>query len=57
MNEVQHRLPRRAILKGLAAGVAATSLTCPAFAVPETVKIGLVGPKTGPLALFNEEMA
>ena len=25
--------------------------------MPETVKIGLVGPKTGPLALFYEEMS
>ena len=28
----------------------------PAFAVPETVKIGLIGPRTGPLALFYQEM-
>jgi branched-chain amino acid transport system substrate-binding protein len=57
MNEVANRLPRRTILKGLAAGVAATTLARPAFAVPETVKIGLVGPKTGRLALFYEEMS
>ena len=57
MNEAELRLPRRTILKGLAAGIAAGSLTRPAFAVPETVKIGLVGPKTGRFALFYEEMS
>ena len=57
MNEVANRLPRRTILKGIAAGVAVTTLTRPAFGVPETVKIGLVGPKTGRLALFYEEMS
>jgi branched-chain amino acid transport system substrate-binding protein len=57
MNEVEHRLPRRTILKGLLAGVAVTSIARPAFAVPETVKIGLVGPKTGRFALFYEEMS
>jgi branched-chain amino acid transport system substrate-binding protein len=55
------RLSRRGVLKGAAAiGVAAASmpeLCRPAIAVPETVKIGLVGPKTGPLALFYEEMS
>jgi branched-chain amino acid transport system substrate-binding protein len=44
------------VLKGFAAG-AATAIARPAFAVPETIKIGLVAPQTGPLALFNEEMA
>jgi branched-chain amino acid transport system substrate-binding protein len=57
MNEVEHRLPRRTILKGLVAGVAVTAVARPAFAVPETVKIGLVGPKTGRFALFYEEMS
>jgi branched-chain amino acid transport system substrate-binding protein len=47
---------RRTVLKGLAAG-AATAIARPAFAVPDTIKIGLVGPKTGPLALFYEEMS
>lgn len=50
-------VPRRAVLKGIAAGAAATTIARPAFAVPETIKIGLVGPKTGPLALFFEEMS
>jgi branched-chain amino acid transport system substrate-binding protein len=52
---------RRQVLQGAtAAGVAAASAPLPlrtAFAVPETVKIGLVGPKTGALALFYEEMS
>jgi branched-chain amino acid transport system substrate-binding protein len=48
---------RRAVLKGLAATAAAATITHPAIAVPATVKIGLVGPKTGPLALFYEEMS
>ena len=37
-------LPRRTVLKGLAAG-AATAIARPAFAVPDTIKIGLVGPR------------
>jgi branched-chain amino acid transport system substrate-binding protein len=49
-------LPRRTVLKGLVAG-AATAIARPAFAVPDTIRIGLVGPKTGPLALFYEEMS
>src|SRR5580692_457193 len=56
MNEAELRLPRRTVLKGLAAGIAATSIARPAFAVRETIKIGLVGPKTGRFALFYEEM-
>jgi len=51
---------RRQVLKGAAAtGVAAaasTTIFSPAISAPMTVKIGLVGPKTGPLALFYEEM-
>lgn len=50
-------VPRRTVLQGIAAGAAAATIARPAFAVPETVKIGLVGPKTGPLALFFEEMS
>jgi branched-chain amino acid transport system substrate-binding protein len=49
--------PRRTALKQLAAGVAAGAIARPAFAVPETVKVGLIAPQTGPLVLFNEEMA
>ena len=50
-------LPRRSVLRQLAAGTAAVTIARPAFSVPSTVKIGLVAPQTGPLALFNEEMA
>jgi anaerobic selenocysteine-containing dehydrogenase len=54
-------ISRRQVLKGAAAtGVAAaasTSLFTPALAVPATVKIGLVGPRSGPLALFYQEMS
>jgi branched-chain amino acid transport system substrate-binding protein len=52
-------ISRRRVLRGCAAGslaAAAPALLRPAFAVPETVKIGLVGPRTGPLALFYQEM-
>ena len=60
MNKL-HSVSRRRVLKGAAAaGLAAASMPTlfrPAIAVPETVKIGLVGPKTGPLALFYEEMS
>ena len=54
MGSLAHKLKRRTVLKGLTAGAAAT-IARPVFAVPETVKIGLVGPKTGQLALFYEE--
>src|SRR6202050_1232841 len=60
MNKIRS-VSRRQVVKGAAAtGLAAASMPGifrPAFAVPETVKIGLVGPKTGPLALFYEEMS
>jgi branched-chain amino acid transport system substrate-binding protein len=49
-------ISRRRVLRGAAAGGLATAVFRPAFAVPETVKIGLVGPRTGPLALFYQEM-
>ncbi len=48
---------RRTVLKRLAAGSTVAAIVRPSFAVPETIKIGLVAPQTGPLALFNEEMA
>lgn len=54
-------ISRRKVLKGGAAvGLAASSLPTlfsPAVAVPQTVKIGLVGPRTGALALFYQEMS
>jgi branched-chain amino acid transport system substrate-binding protein len=49
-------LPRRTILKRLAVGTAAATIARPAFTAPQTVKIGLVAPQSGALALFNEEM-
>ena len=61
MKQTTHPLSRRKMLKGTAAtGLAAASAPAwfrPAIAVPETVKIGLVGPRTGFLALFYEEMS
>jgi len=57
MTRIPTWLPRRTVLKDLAAGTVAATIARPAFAAPDTVKIGLVGPKTGQLALFYEEMA
>jgi branched-chain amino acid transport system substrate-binding protein len=53
---VRRSISRRRVLRGAAAGGLASAVFRPAFALPETVKIGLVGPRTGPLALFYEEM-
>ena len=47
---------RRAFLKTGAAAVAAAALPRVAFAAPKTVKIGLVAPITGPLAIFTEQL-
>jgi branched-chain amino acid transport system substrate-binding protein len=47
---------RRAFLKTGAAALAATALPRVAFAAPKTVKIGLVAPMTGPLAIFTEQL-
>ena len=61
MKQSTRTVSRRKVLKGAAiSGLAAASapvLFRPAIAVPETVKIGLVGPRTGFLALFYEEMS
>ncbi|HJS87578.1 MAG TPA: ABC transporter substrate-binding protein [Acetobacteraceae bacterium] len=57
MNAVLGPLGRRSILKGLAmAGAAGLPLARPAVAVPRPLKIGLVVPMTGPLALFSEHV-
>jgi branched-chain amino acid transport system substrate-binding protein len=57
MNQgVANSISRRRVLRGAAAGGIAAAVFRPAFAVPETVKIGLVGPRTGQLALFYGEM-
>jgi branched-chain amino acid transport system substrate-binding protein len=50
-------IARRTVMKRLAAGAAAAAIARPAFAVPATIKIGLVAPQTGPLAIFYEEMS
>src|SRR5271165_6461015 len=47
---------RRAFLKTGAAVLAATALPRVAFAAPKTIKIGLVAPMTGPLAIFTEQL-
>lgn len=50
---------RRRILQGAGALTSATALSGisrPAFAVPKTIKIGLVMPQTGPLAFFSEHI-
>lgn len=51
------KINRRALIKGAAVGIAASALGGTAFAaVPRTIKIGLVGTKTGGLAVFYEGM-
>ncbi len=50
-------LGRRSILKALAiAGTTGLQLARPAIAPPRLIKIGLVVPMTGPLALFSEHV-
>jgi branched-chain amino acid transport system substrate-binding protein len=55
MNKTPRSISRRRILAA-GAGVATAAVLKPALAVPETVKLGLVGPRTGALALFYQEM-
>jgi branched-chain amino acid transport system substrate-binding protein len=61
VSQSSNPISRRRLLQGVAAGGlgagATAALARPAFAVPETVKIGLVGPRTGALALFYQEMS
>ncbi|MFC2968512.1 ABC transporter substrate-binding protein [Acidimangrovimonas pyrenivorans] len=48
---------RRSVLKGMAAiGAASLGGMAPALAATDTIKIGLVMPKTGPLAFFTEHI-
>ena len=48
---------RRSLLGALAvAGLTDLSLARPAVAAPRAIKIGLVAPMTGPLALFSEDV-
>jgi branched-chain amino acid transport system substrate-binding protein len=56
MNRAPGSISRRRVLAGAAAGLTTAAVRRPAMAVPETVKIGLVGPRTGALALFYQEM-
>ena len=51
------RPSRRTVLKGLGAGVAASTLAMPRYARAATagkIKLGYLSPTTGPLALFGE---
>lgn len=54
-------ISRRGLIKGAGSLAAATAfaggLARPAFAVPETIKLGLVMPQTGPLAFFSEHVS
>jgi branched-chain amino acid transport system substrate-binding protein len=53
----RHSPSRRAVIKGIGAGLAASTLGMPAIARAQsagTIKIGLVTPATGPLALFGD---
>ncbi len=47
---------RRQFLKTAAVGLASTSFSRLAFAAPRPIKIGLVVPQTGPLAIFSEQV-
>ena len=47
---------RRTVLKGIGAAAMAAPLARPAFAVPSTIKLGLVMPQTGPLVLFSDHV-
>lgn len=53
MNKKWH-FSRRRFLQGAAAATATSGLARPAFAATDTIKIGYVSPKTGPLAPFAE---
>lgn len=58
MTENASKFDRRQVIAGIAGGAAAASfgLPMPAIAAPKTVKIGLVAPKTGQLAIFYKEV-
>jgi branched-chain amino acid transport system substrate-binding protein len=49
-------IDRRKLMQSGVAALAATSLVRPALAAARTVKIGLVVPQTGPLAIFSEQV-
>lgn len=56
MTNLMASVTRRDALKGVGAVGLAAGFGTPAFAVPKTVKIGLVAPQTGPLAIFSEQV-
>lgn len=59
MRKSGNTLSRRTLLKGAgatAAAAATVGLPRVSFAVPKTIKIGLVQPTTGPLAFFSEHI-
>jgi branched-chain amino acid transport system substrate-binding protein len=49
-------IDRRELMRSGVAALAATSLIRPALAAGRAVKIGLVVPQTGPLAIFSEQV-
>jgi len=51
-----YRLTRRVLLQGAAASGLGSALARPAFAAARPLKIGVVAPKTGQLALFSEHL-
>jgi branched-chain amino acid transport system substrate-binding protein len=53
---MNRNVSRRSVLKVMAAASAVGILPLPAIAAPRTLKIGVVAPKTGPLALFTEHL-
>ncbi len=52
----KHKIGRREFLLTGVAGLAATSFGRVAFAAGRPIKLGLVAPQTGPLAIFSEQI-
>jgi branched-chain amino acid transport system substrate-binding protein len=50
------KFDRRQVIAGIAGGAAAAAFNTKAIAAPKTIKIGLVAPKTGQLAIFYKEV-
>jgi branched-chain amino acid transport system substrate-binding protein len=50
------RVSRRTLLQGVAAVGLGSAIARPAIAIPKTLKIGVVAPRTGPLAFFSENL-
>ncbi len=53
---MKQRVTRRVLLQGAAAAGFGSMLGAPAIAAPKALKIGVVAPKTGQLALFSEHL-